>query len=77
MPSYVRGRPTQRLISDEEILRLYLEEELDGDTISYHAGCSSTTVLDIVRKLGGVVRGRGRGSERKTARTNEMHGFDT
>jgi hypothetical protein len=66
MPSYLRGRPSQRPISDEEILRLYVEEKLDGDTISYRAGCSNTTVLDIVRKLGGVVRGRGRGSERKT-----------
>jgi len=71
MSSYVRGRPTQRLISDEEILRLYFEEELDGDTISYRAGCSSTTVLDIVRKLGGVVRGRGRGSERKTLKLTD------
>jgi len=52
-------------------LRLYVEEELDGDTISYRAGCSSTTVLDIVRKLGGVVRGRGRGSERKTLKLTD------
>ena len=59
MPSYVRGRPPQRLLSDEEILRLYVEEELDGDTISYRAGCSGKTVLEIVRKLGGVVRERG------------------
>ena len=72
MPSYVRGRPPQRPISDEEILRLYVEEKLDGDTISYRAGCSSTTVLDIVRKLDGVVRGRGRGSERKTLK-RERH----
>ena len=59
MPSYVRGRPTQRLISDQGILRLYLEEELDGDTISYRAGCSSTTVLEIIRKLGCIPDLRG------------------
>jgi hypothetical protein len=67
----IMRRPTQRLISDEEILRLYVEEELDGDTISYRAGCSSTTVLDIVRKLGGVVRGRGGCSERKTLKLTD------
>src|SRR4051794_5037040 len=68
MPSYVRGRPTQRLISDEEILRLYVEEALDSDTISYRAGCSAKTVLGILRKLGGVVRGR---SERKTLKLTD------
>jgi hypothetical protein len=67
----IMRRPTQRLISDEEILRLYAEEELDSDTISYRAGCSSTTVLDIVRKLGGVVRGRGGCSERKTLKLTD------
>jgi hypothetical protein len=67
----IMRRPTQRLISDEEILRLYAEEEMDSDTISYRAGCSSTTVLDIVRKLGGVVRGRGGCSERKTLKLTD------
>jgi hypothetical protein len=71
MPSYVRGRPTQRLISDQEILRLYVEEELDGDTISYRSGCSSTTVLEIIRKLGGVVRERGGRCERKTLKLTD------
>jgi hypothetical protein len=58
-PPYLRGHPAQRLISDEEILRLYVEEKLDGGTIGYRAGCSGRTVLEIVRSLGGVVRGRG------------------
>jgi hypothetical protein len=71
MPSYVRGRPPQRLLSDEEILRLYVEEELDSDTIGYRAGCSSTTVLEIVRKLGGVVRERGGRNERKTLKLTD------
>ena len=71
MPSYVRGRPPQRLLSDEEILRLYVEEELDGDTISYRAGCSGKTVLEIVRKLGGVVRERGGRNERKTLKLTD------
>ena len=71
MPSYVRGRPTQRLLSDEEILRLYVEEELDGDTIAYRAGCNGTTILAIVRKLGGVVRERGGRNERKTLKLTD------
>ena len=60
MPSYIRGRPTQRLIPDEEILRLYVEERLDGDTIGYRAGCSAKTVLEIVRELGGVIQEHGK-----------------
>ena len=71
MPSYVRGRPLQRLLSDEEILRLYVEEELDGDTIGYRAGCSGKTVLEIVRKLGGVVRERGGRRKRKTLKLSD------
>jgi CobQ-like glutamine amidotransferase family enzyme len=59
MPQYIRGRPSQRVIADEEILRLYVEEELDSDTVGYRAGCCGSTVLEIVRKLGGVVRTRG------------------
>ena len=70
-PSYVRDRPTQRLIPGEEILRLYVEERLDGDTIGYRAGCSNKTVLDIVRELGGVVRGRGAPGERKTLKRTD------
>jgi hypothetical protein len=60
MPQYIRGRPSQRVIADEEILRLYVEEELDSDTVGYRAGCCGSTVLEIVRKLGGVVRTRGK-----------------
>jgi hypothetical protein len=68
MPSYIRGRPTQRLIPDEEILRLYVEERLDGDTIGYRAGCGAKTVLEIVRALGGVVREHG---ERRTLKLTD------
>lgn len=71
MPFYVRGRPPERLLSDEEILRLYVEEELDGDTIAYRAGCNGTTILAIVRKLGGVVRERGGRNERKTLKLTD------
>lgn len=55
MPSYVRGQKVRRL-SDPEIYRLYVEDLLDSDTIGAAAGCSSTTVLNIVRENGGVVR---------------------
>ena len=71
MASYAQGRPTQRLISDEEILCLYVEEKLDSDTVGYHAGCCARTVLDIVRKLGGVVRTRGKSGERKTLKLTD------
>jgi CobQ-like glutamine amidotransferase family enzyme len=71
MPSYIRTRPAERLISDEEMLRLYIEEELDSETISYRAGCSGKTVLEIIRKLGGVVRGRGGRNERKTLKLTD------
>jgi hypothetical protein len=71
MPSYIRTRPAERLISDEEILRLYVEEELDSETISYRAGCSAKTALEIIRKLGGVVRGRGGRNERKTLKLTD------
>jgi DNA-binding CsgD family transcriptional regulator len=57
--SYSRGYPTQRRISDEEILRLYVEGKLDSSTIGLRAECTSKTVLEIVRALDGVVRGPG------------------
>jgi DNA-binding CsgD family transcriptional regulator len=57
--SYPRGYPAQRRLPDEEILRLYVEEKLDSSTIGIRAECTSTTVLEIVRALGGVVRGPG------------------
>jgi len=57
--SYPRGHPTQRRLPDEEILRLYVEEKLDSSTIGIPAECTSKTVLEIVRALGGVVRGPG------------------
>src|SRR4051794_24859838 len=57
--SYSRGYPPQRRISDEEILRLYVEGKLDSSTIGLRAECTSKTVLEIVRALDGVVRGPG------------------
>lgn len=48
MVSYVR---TQRLLSDAEIVALYLGG-LDSDTIGARAGCHSTTVLNLVRAAG-------------------------
>ena len=64
--SYISGRPPHRLISDAEILRLYMEEKLDADSISYRAGCSARTVLELVREQGGTVRGRGGRDPAKT-----------
>lgn len=57
MVSYVRGR-TARTMSDAEIVELYLSG-LDSSTVGARASCDSTTVLDLVRKAGGTVRGRG------------------
>jgi hypothetical protein len=51
-------RTGDRKISDEEILRLYVEEGMDGDSIGYLADCSGTTARDIVRRQGGVLRRR-------------------
>ena len=71
MPSYAQGRPTQRLISDAEILCLYIEEKLDSDTIGYRAGCSSTTVLSIVRASGAGIRSRGKRGKRKALKLTD------
>jgi DNA-binding CsgD family transcriptional regulator len=59
MPSYVRGRPRAgRLISDAEIVELYAAGT-DSMVIGIQAGCSDTTVRDLVRAAGGAVRARG------------------
>lgn len=63
MPSYVRGRK-RRALDDAEIIRLYIEEHLDSESIAFAAQCSSTTVLDIVRAAGHPVRRPGRGAPR-------------
>lgn len=55
MVSYRRGRPASKLIPDTEICRLYASG-LDALSIGLQAGCSETTVLAIVRSLGGTVR---------------------
>jgi hypothetical protein len=43
---------------------LYVEERLDGESIGLEAGCSGTTVLDIVRAAGHPIRPPGRGVPR-------------
>jgi hypothetical protein len=47
-----------RRMTDEEICRMYAECQ-DSGTVAYHAQCSSTTVLTIVRRNGGVIPKRG------------------
>lgn len=64
MVSYVRGRSSRRL-SDDEIIKLYVEEGHDAESIAFDAGCSGTTVLTIVRAAGHTVRKGGRGVPRK------------
>lgn len=55
MPSYVRGKWVRK-ISDAEIYRLYVDDQMDSDSIGALAGCSSSTVLSIVRQAGGIIR---------------------
>ena len=63
MPSYVRGKRA-RTLDDPEIIRLYVDEQLDGESIGIRAGCSGTTGLDIIRKAGHPIRPPGRGVPR-------------
>jgi hypothetical protein len=63
MPSYVRGAKARRL-TNAEIIRLYVDELLDSDSIGFRAGCSGTTILNIVRAAGHPVRQAGRGAPR-------------
>jgi DNA-binding CsgD family transcriptional regulator len=58
MPTYVRGRGS-RSLTDAEIIQAYVQGE-DADSIGIRAGCSGTTVRDLVRAAGEVVRGRGK-----------------
>jgi hypothetical protein len=55
MPCYIGGRK-DRTISDAEILRLYVDEGMDSDSIGAAAQCSAATVLAIVRAHGGIIR---------------------
>lgn len=57
MPSYVRGA-NNRLLSDAEIVRLYVSGR-DADSIGFDAGCSGSTVLNIVRAAGHEIRRSG------------------
>lgn len=69
MPSYVRGRRFRR-ISDEQIVKLYVEDGLDAETIGLRAACSGTTVLRIVTSAGHATRVKGRGKPRPLALTS-------
>jgi hypothetical protein len=64
MPSYVRGKQ-DRAISDAEIIRMYVDEDMDSESIGFHAHCSGTTVIAIVRAAGHPIRKAGRGVARK------------
>lgn len=59
MSRYFQGRIRQRTLPDEEIVRLYLVEQIPSDEIGLVAGCSYNTVLKLVRQAGGTVRRRG------------------
>lgn len=57
-----------RRMTDDEICRMYAERQ-DSLVVAYHAQCSSTTVLNIVRRSGGVIPKRG-GRRTKLAATD-------
>lgn len=59
MGRYLDGKLRQRTLPDEEIVRLYLVENLPSYDIGLMANCSFNTVLKLVREAGGTVRGRG------------------
>ena len=56
MATRFTGRP--RRLTDGEICRMYAECR-DSETVAYHAQCSGTTVLSIVKRNGGEVNRRG------------------
>lgn len=64
MASYVRGR-RRRHLSDDEIIKRYVEDGADAESIAFDARCSGTTVLAIVRAAGHEIRKGGRGAPRK------------
>jgi hypothetical protein len=53
----IRPHGVGRFLPDAEILRLYAGG-VDSETIGFRAGCSGGTVIKVVRRLGGAVRGR-------------------
>lgn len=63
MPSYIQGRRSRKL-DDAEVIKLYVEDGLDAETIGFRAGCSGTTILNIIRAAGHPVRNAGRGAPR-------------
>lgn len=54
MPSYVRGANRRRL-TDEQAVELYVGG-MDAESVGFQAGCSGTTVLNLVRAAGVPVR---------------------
>lgn len=59
MPSYQRGHARNgRHLTDAEIVELYAAGA-DALSIGMRAGCCDTTVRNLVRAAGGVVRPRG------------------
>lgn len=55
--SYLYGLSGSRRIDNAEIVRLYLGG-MDSDLVGLQAGCCGSTVLALVKRAGGVVRGR-------------------
>lgn len=55
--SYLYGLGGPRRIGNDEIVRLYLSG-MDSDLVGIQAGCCGTTVLTLVKRAGGTVRGR-------------------
>lgn len=53
----IRPPGAGRSLPDAEILRLYAAG-VDSETVGFRAGCSGGTVIKVVRRLGGTVRGR-------------------
>jgi hypothetical protein len=64
MASYVRGRRSRQL-SDDEIIKRYVEDGADAESIAFDARCSGTTILTIVRAAGHEIRKSGRGAPRQ------------
>lgn len=63
MPSYVRGGRT-RALTDQQIVNMYVGG-MDAESVGFKAGCSGSTVLNLVRAAGQTVRPSG-GRRRST-----------
>jgi hypothetical protein len=77
--SYLHGLSGARRLDDQEIVRLYLGGD-DSDAVGFMAGCSSSTVLSLVKRAGYDVRGRGgrpRGTVRNLSDAAIIQGYRT